>query len=368
MASSYAHYLWLCVNCAYLDESGNTMAEPLRVLSIDGGGIRGLIPALLLEELERRLKAKGKTKPLHAYFDLIAGTSTGGILAAALCAPHPQDINRPAATPAELVALYREQGGEIFQNDVFTRVRRFFGNVFSGNFSGLIEEKYSHKALEEKLKKTLGGRCIRDALTAILITAYDIGARSTVTLKKRPLRPNEDAHDDYLFWQVARATSAAPTFFEPARVTNLTTGKSHTLVDGGVYANNPSMCAFVEAQKMIGDHDGMLMVALGTGYQNRSYSYYETRNWGPINWINPALGAPIISILMQGQCNAAEHQLELLLNSGRESNYFRLDAELDGVNDEMDDASEENLLALEQFTARLIKAESAKLDAIVERL
>jgi hypothetical protein len=112
----------------------------------------------------------------------------------------------------------------------------------------------------------------------------------------------------------------------------------------------------------------MLLVALGTGYQNRAYSYYETRNWGPVNWINPALGAPIISILMQGQCDAAEHQLELLLNSGAAPNYFRLDAKLDGVNDEMDDASEQNLKALGEFTARLIEAQSAKLDAIVERL
>jgi len=226
------------------------MAEPLRVLSIDGGGIRGLVPALVLEELERRLKAKGKTKPLHAYFDLVAGTSTGGILAAGLTAPHPQDMGRPAATPAELVALYRDQGGDIFDRSFFRSVRKAFANIFSGNLSGIVEEKYSHGPLEEKLRRTLGSRRISDALTSVLITAYDIGERTTVVMKKRPLRPGESPHDDFLFWQVARATSAAPTYFEPARVPNLTTGKSMTLVDGGVYANNPSVCAFVEALKM----------------------------------------------------------------------------------------------------------------------
>jgi patatin-like phospholipase/acyl hydrolase len=344
------------------------MADPLRILSIDGGGIRGLVPALVLEELERRLRAKGKTKPLHAYFDLIAGTSTGGILAAGLTAPHPQDSGRPAATPAELVALYRDQGGEIFENGVFTRMRRFFGNMFSGNFAGLVEEKYNHEPLEDKLRKTLGGRRISDALTSLLITAYDIGNRKTMVMKKRPLRPGEEPHDDFLFWQAARATSAAPTYFEPARVTNLTSGKSLTLVDGGVYANNPTVCAFVEAQKMGATAESMVMLAIGTGYQNRAYSYYETRNWGPINWINPAYGAPIISILMQGQCDSAEHQLELLLNGGAKTNYYRIDAELDGVNDEMDDASKENLASLERFTRKLIEAESAKLDAIVERV
>jgi len=344
------------------------MAEPLRVLSIDGGGIRGLVPALVLEELERRLKAKGKTEPLYAYFDLIAGTSTGGILAAGLTAPHPQDMTRPAATPAELVALYRDQGGEIFDQSFFRTVRKAFANIFTGNLSGIVEEKYTHGPLEEKLRKTLGGRRISDALTGLLITAYDIGERTTVVMKKRPLRPGEAPHDDFLFWQVARATSAAPTYFEPARVTNLTTGRSMTLVDGGVYANNPSVCAFVEAHKMGATSETMLLVALGTGHQNRAYSYYETRNWGPINWINPAHGAPIISILMHGQCHAAEHQLELLLNGGPQTNYYRLDAELNGVNDEMDDASGENLAALERFARRLIETESAKLDAIVERL
>ena len=105
------------------------MAEPLRVLSIDGGGIRGLVPALVLEELERRLRAKGKTKPLYAYFDLIAGTSTGGILAAGLTSPHPQDMSRPAATPADLVALYRDQGGDIFDCGFFRSVRKAFAQL-----------------------------------------------------------------------------------------------------------------------------------------------------------------------------------------------------------------------------------------------
>jgi patatin-like phospholipase/acyl hydrolase len=340
----------------------------LRILSIDGGGIRGLVPALVLEELEKRLRAKGKTESLYAYFDLIAGTSTGGILAAGLTAPHPHDAGRPAASPSDLVALYRDHGGEIFKTDVFTRMRRFSANAFGGNFAGVIEEKYDHRPLEEKLKATLGDRRISEALTSVLITAYDITGRDTVVMKKRPLYEGEAAHDDFLFWQAARATSAAPTYFEPARVTNLTAGKSLTLVDGGVFANNPAVCAFVEALKMGASPGNMLLVALGTGYQNRAYSYYETRNWGPINWINPAYGAPIISILMHGQCSAAEHQMELLLAADGQENYYRFDAELSGVNDEMDDASEQNLAALETFARTLIATESAQLDAIVERL
>ena len=248
-------------------------------------------------------------------------------------------------------------------------MRKAFANVFSGNFSGVVEEKYTHGPLEEKLRKTLGSRRISDALTSLLITAYDIGERTTVAMKKRPLRPGEKPHDDFLFWQVgARDLGGADLFRAGEGRPTSPPASPMTLVDGGVYANNPSVCAFVEAHKMGATAETMLLVALGTGHQNRAYSYYETRNWGPINWINPAHGAPIISILMHGQCHAAEHQLELLLNSGTQTNYYRLDAELSGVNDEMDDASEENLAALERFAKRLIEAESAKLDAIVERL
>jgi patatin-like phospholipase/acyl hydrolase len=126
----------------------------LRVLSIDGGGIRGLMPALVLEELERRLGAKGKTKPLYAYLDLIAGTSTGGFLAAGLTSPQPQDMSRPAATPADLVALFADQGGDIFDCGFCRSVRKAFARIFTGNLTGVVEDKYTHSPLEEKPRRS----------------------------------------------------------------------------------------------------------------------------------------------------------------------------------------------------------------------
>ena len=179
------------------------MADFLRaLLSIDGGGIRGLVPALVLEELEkRRLKAKGKIRAAARLFrpdrrHLDRRHHRRGPDRA------PPARHQPAGRdPGRLVALYRDQGGDIFDRSFFRAVRKGFGSVFSGNFSGVVEEKYTHGPLEEKLKKTLGGRRISDALTSLLITAYDIGARTTVTMKKRPLRPGEQPHDDYLFWQ-----------------------------------------------------------------------------------------------------------------------------------------------------------------------
>jgi len=93
------------------------------VLSIDGGGIRGIIPAAILVELEKRLERAGKSKPLCRYFDLIAGTSTGGIIAAGLTAPHPQRPNEPAMTAGELLRLYKDRGSAIFSRNRFRRIR-----------------------------------------------------------------------------------------------------------------------------------------------------------------------------------------------------------------------------------------------------
>ena len=105
----------------------------MRVLAIDGGGIRGLIPALVLTELERR--AGRRTFEL---FDLIAGTSTGGILACALCAPEP--------LPPTIVKLYEEEGPEIFHRSLFQRIR---------SAEGLLDEKYDYAALDRASSASL---------------------------------------------------------------------------------------------------------------------------------------------------------------------------------------------------------------------
>jgi patatin-like phospholipase/acyl hydrolase len=93
------------------------------VLSIDGGGIRGIIPAVILVELEARLRKRGKDAPLHRYFHLIGGTSTGGTIAAGLTAPHPERKNESAIDPAGLVDIYATQGADISSRDIFRRIR-----------------------------------------------------------------------------------------------------------------------------------------------------------------------------------------------------------------------------------------------------
>ena len=213
------------------------------ILSIDGGGIRGIIPAAILVELERRMANLGKKKPLCRYFDLIAGSSTGAIIAAGLSAPKPGKPSLPAMSPAELLALYKPKGASIFSRDIFRRIREAFRDPRS-----IWQEKYDATVLEHELQKHLGNATVDQALTLVVLTAYDIENRCAVFMTNCPGSDGQ-ASDRYAFWQAARASSAAPTYFEPARVRNYTRDRIETLVDGGVFANDPVIAAYVEARK-----------------------------------------------------------------------------------------------------------------------
>jgi len=341
------------------------MPKRFIVLSIDGGGIRGLIPAMVLAELERRLAAAGKEGPLHTKFDLIAGTSTGGIIAAGLTAPKPGQPGVAAMTAADLVRLYKEEGKHIFSRDVR---RRFFEAL--QDLASITQERYDAHELEIRLQQHLGLATMGEALTDVLITAYDIEKRRTYFFERQPA--SGGAPRDHYFWQAARATSAAPTYFEPARVKNRATNETLTLVDGGVFANDPAMCAFAEAKRLMAaagkaDHE-LVLVSLSTGTLTRPFPFAEARNWGPINWINPGKGAPIISILMHGQADATAFQLETLEANGVVKRYFRLEFELDIGNDDMDDASDTNMLALETLAHRVCIEYDRQPDEIVALL
>lgn len=322
------------------------------VLSIDGGGIRGLIPAIVLRELESRYRALNGGKPLAQVFELIAGTSTGGIIAAGLCAPKVGAPDKtPAMTPDDLVTLYEKHGGEIFDRSLFRRIR-----------STLFDERFDAVTLESLLRTHLGDTRLSQAIGTVMMTAYDIRKRETVFMKG----PKAGSAGDFRFREAARATSAAPTYFEPALVENLTTGEMQALVDGGVFNNQPAMSAYVEARKMGARAEDIVVVSLGTGYQTRAYSYNDARNWGSLAWISPLKGAPVLSIMMHGQTHATDHHLDRLLNDGGGKRFYRFDRRLEDANDDMDDATEKNIEALKREAHRIINEQDAELTAVAQ--
>lgn len=355
------------------------------ILSIDGGGIRGIIPTAVLVELEKKLIARGKKLGLHRYFHLIAGTSTGAIVTAGLACPHPDKPSQPASSPKALLDLYMKQGSAIFDTGLF---RKF------ANLGGVLDEHYSADALEKILIKMLGPNSeIKDALTKVLITGYDIHARTAVFMTNA-----DHEHERFLFWQAVRGSSAAPTYFEPALVDNLASkagGKVPTipLIDGGVFANDPAMAAYIEGRKMgwAKDTEELVVLSLGTGTAHRPIPYQKAKTWGAGGWINPADDTPLISVFMQGQASTTGYQLNRILNetppkfvdgatvvtaeNRKALKYFRINAALtgdgDGVgraNDALDDASEKNLIDLLKFGQALAARHDLALEEIADRL
>lgn len=310
-----------------------------KVLSIDGGGIRGVIPAVLLQEIEIETG-----KPIAELFDLLAGTSTGGILAVGLAAPGRN--SKPKFSATQMLSLYEDDGDKIFSRSAWKRL---------ASLEGTIDEKYSAKYLEKILKDKLGDTSISKTLKPIIVTSYDIERRVPYFFKTSTGKANKS--QDYRLRDVARATSAAPTYFEPLEIKRSKDYpvERRSLVDGGVFANTPAMCAYAEARKMAKPNEDIMVVSLGTGDATRPIPYADAKNWGTLEWV-----MPIISVMFDGSSDAVDYQLRQLLPPAKESKrYFRFETKLDKALDDMDAAMRGNIENL-KLEARDILADQAK--------
>jgi uncharacterized protein len=313
----------------------------VKVLCIDGGGIRGLIPALVLTEIERRTGRR-----TAEMVDFVAGTSTGGILACALTRAGADGAPRYSAQ--ELANIYLEEGPRIFRRSLLKR-------IFS--VEGWVDERYEDDGLNSALERYLGGALLSEALTDVLVTAYEIHDRFAFFFRSD--RARNDATYDFPLVQVARATSAAPSYFEPAEVTDRAGARTYPLIDGGVYAVNPSMIAYTDVVAGGRQDELELMLSLGTGEQIRAYTFEQARWWGQLEWARPA-----IDMVFDGVADTIEFESRTLMGD----RYVRLQTALELASDDLDDAGASNLAALRREAERLIAASAAELDRVCEIL
>ncbi|NOK64444.1 MAG: patatin [Chloroflexi bacterium AL-W] len=322
------------------------MSKIIKILSIDGGGIRGIIPALILAEIEQRTQ-----RNIADLFDLIVGTSTGGIIALGLTKP--DATGKPVYSANDLATLYRTKGDRIFVRSVLRRLTSL-GNV--------ADEKYDSKAIERFLQEYFGETQLKDALTNVLVTSYEIERRFPFFFKSE--RAQRDESYNFPMWQVARATTAAPTYFEPLSIEMENDQDYYALIDGGVFANNPAMCGYVEAQRMYPDASDMIVVSLGTGNLTRRLSIDDAQNWGLLEWAQPILG-----IAFDGVSNTVDYQLQMLLpNNGIGSRYYRFQTRLDEENDDLDDIRPANLRVIQILAESIIRNNRAHIHELCEQL
>lgn len=340
------------------------MSFKFKILSIDGGGIRGIIPALILAEIEKRTG-----KRIFQLFDLIAGTSTGGLLVLGLTKPNPQNPEQPHYTAEELIEFYRQHGKRIFFEPFFEKLT---------DIDDLFFPKYSAKGREEVVAELLGSTPLAAALKEVFITSYDTDLRMPVFFTSKPDRENKQAKafrkicNGFTMTEAAMATSAAPTFFPPYLLpTGQTDPEFYTLVDGGLFANNPTSMAIMEAiiaSKNAGkklELDEILVVSIGTGSLTRRFPYDRTKNWGVLHWVQP-----VISITLDGQSEAVACQLEQLLPEaeGNPKQYYRFQELLTDANDDIDDTSPQNIQRLQELADKIIADRTADLDVLCEQL
>ena len=253
-----------------------------RILSIDGGGIRGVFPAAVLAGLERCYTGGSS---IASYFDLAAGTSTGGILALGLGAGY---------TAWDLFELYALRGGEIFPPH--GRVGTWLGDKRQ-----YARYAYDRQALQRVLTDKLGTRLFGESRLRLCIPAFE-GRHSEVFVFKTPHHPDYKTDRFERMVTVGLATSAAPTYFRPLE------HGGYTLVDGGVWANNPVMLAVIEALICFDiGRDQIDVLSIGCGDERYVVSNAEITKGGLWHW------RKILNAAMRLQSLAAVNQARLLL-------------------------------------------------------
>ncbi|MGB5247445.1 MAG: patatin-like phospholipase family protein [Woeseia sp.] len=282
------------------------------VLTIDGGGVRGIVSALILAEIEKRMKC-----PAHKLFDVIAGTSTGAFVGA--LAARKSDSLEPLWAQ-EIVELYRKDAKKYFK-------RRAFWPI--------AQPKFENESVKEVLQHYLGDADLKRTATRFIAPVYALRDTPPRVHYFSSLAAGQIASDNHLLWQVVRGATAAPSYFEPFDV-HTANGLFHsTVIDGGVYANNPAMLGWLHAHQSLNksyvamqnntqhkffsldeqfdtDEKSLqetVVVSLGTGFSDRPINPDKAKKWGRLGWF-----FPLLDVIVEGQADQSTAEMRIAKN------------------------------------------------------
>ncbi|KAI3669858.1 hypothetical protein L6452_41307 [Arctium lappa] len=361
----------LTANCATV---GLSKTSVVTVLSIDGGGVRGIIPATLLSFIESKLQEiDGPAARIADYFDVIAGTSTGGLVTTMLVVAG--DDNRPIYSAEDIKQFYFHHSPKIFPQ--ISRIK--FLNKVASFFGAAVGPKFDGKYLRLITRRILQNRTLKQTLTDVIIPTFDIKRLQPIIFTTDDAK--EFVWKDALLSDVCVSTSAAPTYFPPHYFeTRDTDGTTHRfdLIDGGVAANNPTQVAITHILKeiLIGKHkfseiesiDGrrMLVLSLGTGIAKRAekYNAKTASRWGLLNWVFDNGSSPIIDIYSDASSDMVDIHVSTFFRSlNAEKNYLRIQEDnLLGDTSSVDIATDENMKALEDIGRTLLNEKVSRVD------
>lgn len=341
-----------------------TDGNMITILSIDGGGVRGIIPATILEFLEEKLQEiDGPDVSIADYFDVIAGTSTGGLVTAMLAAPN--EKNRPLFAAKDITKFYLENCPHIFPP-----ITGFLRRAFRWAFGILNGPKYSGDYLHKILKKNLGDTRLRQTLTNVVITTYDIKIEQPAIFST--FKAKQDELTDAYLADVCIGSSAAPTYL-PAYYFQTHDSSGHTidfnLIDGGVAANNQTLLAINQVTKQAlcrnpdflfppskaRDTGKFLVLSLGTGQKIASYNATDAAKWSMLGWVFNGGKLPIFDMFSQSSADMVDIHASLLFQAFKsEKNYLRIQVELSGDTSSTDLSTKKNLEDLVKIGKNLL--------------
>jgi len=302
----------------------------IRILAIHGGGIRGAIPARILQFLEETTG-----QPIWQLFDMVCGASTGGLLAAALTKPYPYSA-------AQAVQLYKNRGKEIFYRSLWHRTK---------TLNGKVGPRYDGSGLDSVLSDVFQLDSLASTKVPLFMPAYDIENRSVVFFKSWE---GSEALKIKLS-DVCRATAAGPTYFPPGCV------NGQYFIDGGTVNNNPALSGVIEACMKYNVHTkDALVLSLGTGIDVKPILYSKARGWGPLGWVEP-----LISVFTDGVSDLTDYQMRDLM---RDANFFHYQTVLPPAHADMDNVEDGNVDYLIQAAESVIDSNKAELLSLCERL
>ncbi|KAJ0984740.1 hypothetical protein J5N97_003096 [Dioscorea zingiberensis] len=350
-----------------------TYGNLITVLSIDGGGIRGIIPATILSFLEAQLQElDGEDARLADYFDVISGTSTGGLVSAMITAPN--ENKRPLFAAKDIKEFYLEHCPNIFPQSW-----GYLGGVLK-LFKFLGGPKYNGKYLHKIIKERLGNLKIHQTLTNIVIPAFDIKQLQPTIFSSYEVKNNNSSMDAELS-DICISTSAAPTYL-PAHYFQTKDSEGNirefNLIDGGVAANNPALVAMTEVTKQIFkgnpdffpikpmDFGRFLVISLGTGTakNQEKFDAKKASKWGILSWLIAGGSNPLIDAFTHASGDMVDIHISVLFQALRsEAKYLRIqDDTLCGTISSVDVSTKQNLEGLVKIGENLLKKPVTKVN------
>jgi len=328
--------------------------KKFKILSIDGGGLRGVVPLTILKKIE---EISGKR--IHELFDFVAGTSTGGLIASAISIKNPDNPEVPLYTLDDVIKVYLERGREIFPP----------GHNFLESAISIFKHRFAPTGIDKVLNDITGKYTMNDCLNNIMICSYDLENNTPLFLKSRNahLKPERNIR----LYHACRATSAGPTYL-PSYKFEYPDDKTTTrnCIDGGVFVNNPSFAALTEFSKHINyyqpdsttfDLKETFVLSLGTGSYTGKISDLEAMESGLAFWAQH-----ITEIMMHGVNTATDYGMRELMPEG---NYLRMTVDIDSAEHaDMANCSEETFNYLIKTTNEMLEQNDAILKDFINKI